>query len=176
MACHRTGASCYVIDQYIPPWIRRRSCLKLTEAEWCIYALIIHQWFRRWLVAWSAPSHYLNQCWNIVNWNKLQWNHNRNSYIFIQENAFENVVRKLAAILSRPQYVKSNTWVYDNEPQLIPWMFIAQTIFINIAHKDDDLYTYIHTLATCIQSLHINIWYKQHNPFLHPGDVRIPRF
>ena len=28
---------------------------------------------------------------------------------FIQENAFENVVRKLAAILSRPQYVK-NRW------------------------------------------------------------------
>ena len=29
-----------------------------------------------------SPSHYLNQCWNIVNWtlrNKLQWNSNRNS-------------------------------------------------------------------------------------------------
>ena len=30
---------------------------------------------------------------------------NRNSYSFIQEHAFENVVRKLAAILSRPQCV-----------------------------------------------------------------------
>ena len=28
-----------------------------------------HPWFRKWLVAWLAPSHYLNQCWNIVNWN-----------------------------------------------------------------------------------------------------------
>ena len=40
--------------------------------------------------AWPAPSHYLNQWWNIVNWtlgNKLQWNFNRNSSIFI-----ENVV------------------------------------------------------------------------------------
>ena len=39
-------------------------------------------------------KHYLNQCWNIVNWTlgkKLQWNLNRNLYIFIQENAFENV-------------------------------------------------------------------------------------
>ena len=56
----------------------------------------------------SAPSHYLNQCWNTVNWtpsNKLQWNVNRNSYIFIQENPFENVVCKMAAILSRPQCV-----------------------------------------------------------------------
>ena len=55
------------------------------------------------------PSHYLNQCWNIVNWNlrnNLQWNINQNSYIFIQENAFENVVRKLAAILSLSQCVR----------------------------------------------------------------------
>ena len=28
-----------------------------------------HQhWLRLWLVAYSAPSHYLNQCWDIVNW------------------------------------------------------------------------------------------------------------
>ena len=33
-------------------------------------------WFRSWLVAYLAPSHYLNQCWVIINWtprNKLQW-------------------------------------------------------------------------------------------------------
>ena len=33
------------------------------------------------------PSHYMNQCCIIVNWtlrNKLQWNLNRNSYIFIR--------------------------------------------------------------------------------------------
>ena len=54
-----------------------------------------HHWFRYWLVAFSAPSHYLNQCWIIVNLtigNKLQWNLNRNPYIFIQENEFQNVV------------------------------------------------------------------------------------
>ena len=28
-----------------------------------------HNSFRKWLVAWSAPSHYLNLWWNIVNWN-----------------------------------------------------------------------------------------------------------
>ena len=38
--------------------------------------------------------------------NKLQWNLNKNLYIFIQENAFENVVWKMAAILSRPQCVE----------------------------------------------------------------------
>ena len=61
------------------------------------------------IMGWSAPNHYQNQCWNIVNWtprNKLQWKFNRNSYIFNQENALENVVCKMAAILSGPQCVK----------------------------------------------------------------------
>ena len=56
-------------------------------------------------------GHYLNQCWIIVNWtfrNKLQWNLNRNSNIFIQENAFKSVVCETAAILSRPQCVNRN--------------------------------------------------------------------
>ena len=68
-----------------------------------------HHWFRWWLVAWTAPSHYLNQYWNIVNWtlrNKLQWNFNRDSHIFIQENALVNV-GKMVAILSLPQCVKT---------------------------------------------------------------------
>ena len=60
-----------------------------------------------------VPSHYLNQCWNIVNWtlgNKLWWNLNRNWYIFIQENAFETVVCKMVAILTQPQSVN---WHWD---------------------------------------------------------------
>ena len=54
-----------------------------------------HHWFRWWLVACLVPSHYLNQCWFIVNWtsgNKFQWNFNRNIIIVNQENAFGNVV------------------------------------------------------------------------------------
>ena len=60
-------------------------------------------WFRQWLVAYSAPSHYLNQCWVIVNWthrNKLQWNLNQNTKLFIHENTSENIVCHMAAILS----------------------------------------------------------------------------
>ena len=59
-----------------------------------------HHWFWKWLGAWSEPNNYLNQCWHIVNWtptNKLQWNCNRNSYVFIQENAFKNVICEMAA-------------------------------------------------------------------------------
>ena len=47
-------------------------------------------WFRQWLVAYSAPSHYLKQCWVIVNWtlrNKLQWNFNQNIKRFIHKKS-----------------------------------------------------------------------------------------
>ena len=47
----------------------------------------------------------------LVDWklrNKFQWNFKHNSYIFIQENAFENVVCEMAAIFSRPQCVSIN--------------------------------------------------------------------
>ena len=70
---------------------------------------LFHHWFRQWLVAWTAPSHYLKQCWNVINWtirNKPHWNLNRNPYIFFQENAFQYCVWKMATILSRPQCVK----------------------------------------------------------------------
>ena len=52
----------------------------------------------------TAPNRYMNQSWNIVNstlGNKLQWNLKRNSRIFIQENAFENVHWEMATILSQ---------------------------------------------------------------------------
>ena len=51
------------------------------------------------------PSHYLNQCWSIVNANL------RNSSeilieIFTHKNAFEIVVCEMAVVLSLPQCVK----------------------------------------------------------------------
>ena len=48
-----------------------------------------------------------NQCWNVDNLtfgNKLQWDFNRNQYIFIQENVFANVC-SMVAILSRVRWV-----------------------------------------------------------------------
>ena len=80
----------------------------LRPSDACMRWYKYQHWFRWWLVAWSAPSHYLNQWWNIVNCtlrNKLQWNFNWNSNIFIQEYALEYVVCEMASILSRPQCV-----------------------------------------------------------------------
>ena len=56
------------------------------------------------------------KCWNNVNWilgeHILEWNRNQNSYIFIQENTFENVFCKMATILSETQCVNS-LWPSD---------------------------------------------------------------
>ena len=75
----------------------------------------------------------LNQCWPIVNWtrtNKLWWNHNRNSNIFIEENAFQNVVWKMSAVLSRPQYVKYYVLSFpiDEVVSLSNWSSLAGII------------------------------------------------
>ena len=59
------------------------------------------QCFRYRLVAYSALSHYLNQCLVIINralTNKL-WR-NQNAKLFIHENASENIVCQITAILS----------------------------------------------------------------------------
>ena len=53
----------------------------------------------------QATSHYTNLSWLIVNWtlrNKLQRNLRPHSSVFFEENAFRNIVCKMAPTLSRP--------------------------------------------------------------------------
>ena len=53
------------------------------------------------LSPWPAPSHDLNQCWNIVNWtpeNKVQWNLNQNLYICIQKNCRQEIVGHFVSV------------------------------------------------------------------------------
>ena len=81
------------MDLIKQPFVIRIKSLRPNDAY--IRLQTNHHWFRQWPVAFPTPSHYLNQCWNIGNWtlrNKLQWNTNQNSCIFIQENAYENVM------------------------------------------------------------------------------------
>ena len=72
-----------------------------------------HPCFSQWHVVLPVPSHYLKQCWYIVNWtlkNKSQWSFHQNTTIFAQGNAFENCVCEMAAILSRGKWVISLRW------------------------------------------------------------------
>ena len=82
--------------------------------------------------------------------NKLHWNFNRNSNIFIQENALEDVVYEMASNLSWPQCVKSvmrpsvgwcnkNSgilWIYSHEARAMPCKLDAKMrrFFTGCAH------------------------------------------
>ena len=69
----------------------------------------------------SAPGHYLNQCWLIVDWipgKKYQWNLNRNFIIFIQDNGLE-MASGMATILSR-----GDELVIETQMKFAPfWLF-----------------------------------------------------
>ena len=56
-------------------WVLHFCSLRLSEAIW--NQSLGNHWFRLWLVTCSQQSHYLNQCWFVLNWtvrNKIQWN------------------------------------------------------------------------------------------------------
>ena len=58
---------------------------------------------------YSTPSHYLPQCWVIVNWTlrkKLQWDINQNTKLFIHKRIIEYIVCEIAAIFSRGRAVR----------------------------------------------------------------------
>ena len=59
------------------------------------------------------PSHCLNPCWLFVNrttTNKLQRNSNQNTNIFMNKNAFENVVWKWRPFCPRGRVRSHSTW------------------------------------------------------------------
>ena len=64
----------------------------------------------------------------------LQWKFNQNSTIFIQENAFENVVCKMAAILSRGRWV--NVFYVLVDGVLYPSAVVISAIYLFLFCKD----------------------------------------
>ena len=88
-------------DMRIKFWYAHRDCHINSLGHVCISKLTI-------IVADNALSPWQHQA---INWtndlilsigSKLEWNLNRNLYIFIQENTLQNIVRKLAAFLLGP--------------------------------------------------------------------------
>ena len=111
---------CDFLGSHVPSWITSSQChqesihnLKWPQIEALIpWGLLTHASVK--LATMGSfngllPSYYLHHCWVIDNWtsDKHQWNLNRNITIFIQDNQFENVVWKMAAILFRHQCVTS---------------------------------------------------------------------
>ena len=108
-------------------------------------------WLRKWLIAYSAPSHYLNQCWVIVTWthrNKLQRIHDHGTKNSIHENASENIVCEMAAILSRRRWVKSTDAIVHNgtRPSTGPLLTISLYIFCSTFRWLSVIFNYIYWL------------------------------
>ena len=75
-----------------------------------------HYWCRICSVAYSSPSHYLNQSFLIVNWTRgtiFQCNLNQNTTNFVDVNEFENVVGKLVVILCQCIQCINDSSTYD---------------------------------------------------------------
>ena len=67
-----------------------------------------------------APNHYLNEFWSFVVWTLRKnpwWNFDQNTKISVQDDVFENVACKIAAILSPPKW--DNTCVHADIFHLI---------------------------------------------------------
>ena len=80
-----------------------------------------HRWFRCRLVAASSPVHHMIQCWLIDNCtlgNNFLWNSNTQYTNLHSRNQFENVVCKLATILSRHRCVKWRNLLMQMAPDL----------------------------------------------------------
>ena len=126
----------------------------------------IHSWFS--FNSLTAPSHYLNHCWNIVNWTlrkKLQWNLNRNWNIFIQEKALENVVWKMTAILSRPQCLKDPLYFNIDKDH---WCLTANLLAVQILSHS--------RYSICFQILVVILKYTWkiilHDCLFQPGPIK----
>ena len=131
-----------VLNFWMPCWDRAHfsvkiiyTCIPINSlglSDAYMRQLTNHHWFILWLVAWTVPSHYLNQYWIIVNWtlaNIFQWKFNQNTTIFIEENACENVVCEMPSILSRPQCVKKVRQSSDHHLFIIGIPTIKQYLY-----------------------------------------------
>ena len=105
-----------------------------------------HHWFRQWLtrrqaITWAYVGQFNDKCIHHHPYNKLakkgifinQWNFNQNSYIFIEENAFQNVVWKMATIflglnVLRFQSTECHHWFRQwlTRRQAITWAYVGQ--------------------------------------------------
>ena len=122
-----------------------------------------HHWFRQWLVAWSAPSHYLNQCWNIVNWTLRNTNFSE-ILIAIHMFSFKKLHLKMSSGKWRPFCLSLNVSTYINSWKfsgvysalwsLMPWCWIARPSVTTV------LTNYSFYLTSFIQQYYI---YNEHH-------------
>ena len=75
---------------------------------------LVQYWFRKWLVACSAPSHYLNKWLLVFNWtlrNKLQWHFNQIQYFPFKKMPLKTSSAKWQSF-SPGEELSMQIWIY----------------------------------------------------------------
>ena len=151
---HRLQRSVYIRRSrvWVPPWdfyfplhkisivsrasvhSRKRCCCPRMVGNSCVNSSPPSAAYMRQRT--SAPRHYPNQCWRIVNYtpgNKFQWNKNRNSIIFIQVNAIRYIVCQngyyfvQGEMSSKTKYICSclRHWITQRESMCRVYMLVC---------------------------------------------------
>ena len=115
------------------------------------------------IMAWrlTGAKPLSEPCWNSVNrtlWNILQWNYPQNTIPFFQENAFQNVVWKMAAIFSWLQCVNQCNYCLCAAPGLRgqrlnnhTYVAVCQNIALRHWHICHEVFVKIVSNANCIK-------------------------
>ena len=132
--------------------------------------------------AWSAPSHYLKQWWDILNWtirDKFQWKLNQNSYIFIQENAFDNI----SSAKWRPFLWVNLLWPSDAKWRHTPWPALVWEMSLTSYHWNNwclaigEVLCYSHHSMLNLKAfeiylvIHLELHCLKANAWIHHTDV-----
>ena len=109
-----------VIDSFDHHCLHWRWMIVCVMDTWVTCAIplwgrVTHIWLHKLTIIWTSA-------WILLIGNKLQWNFYPNSNIFIQENAFENVVCEMAPILSQPQ---SDTLTFNTSYFIDTFSFVV---------------------------------------------------
>ena len=80
--------------------LQDRPCYPLTHLPLVPHICVNElgrQWFRWWVFACSAPSHYLNQCWLVVNWQPFR-NNCSEIWIKIQNLSYKKMHFEMSSV------------------------------------------------------------------------------
>ena len=99
-----------------------------------------HHWFRWWLVAFSASSHYLNQYWLIVNWTTAYYF--SEIWIKIPDFSLKKKILKKSSAARRPIW----SWRHSTLPtrwhyQLDPWEYTSAKFRLRLLDPSKRLWT-----------------------------------
>ena len=122
--------------------------IQLIQMEWCIYASVnkpsLVQTMACHLTGTKPLSEWMLEYCYLILGNKLEWN--LKSYIFIQENPFENVFWKMVSIFSWSQFVKAVKFAMFEVGQEDSKLFMSLSVIGSSSNNNNTVWYLDHKL------------------------------